>query len=272
MVVAAGRAAEPPPHVEHDGVARGGAGPEVELGRRRTGGQAARCQSRGRELQRRGGHACPSCPPGSTAPPGSSRYHEGNERAGRERPRRHHRDVPAHDPRARGGGGRPAARPDRRAAGAERPDREPDRRPDGARRPARRGGRPAPRAHRRRPRPRRRRHAQAPPRRAAAGQRHRDGWESARRGLPLGARDERRGGAKLVELLDKPTVSPYGNPIPGLDELERSPDSPRRRGRGRGDPPAAWRPGCSGSTSSPAAAAARSRCGASPSTCRWTPS
>jgi len=27
---------------------------------------------------------------------------------------------------------------------------------------------------------------------------------------------------KLVALLDKPTVSPYGNPIPGLDELERS--------------------------------------------------
>jgi len=27
---------------------------------------------------------------------------------------------------------------------------------------------------------------------------------------------------KLVALLDNPTVSPYGNPIPGLDELERS--------------------------------------------------
>src|SRR5918996_1385505 len=26
---------------------------------------------------------------------------------------------------------------------------------------------------------------------------------------------------KLVALLDNPTVSPYGNPIPGLDELER---------------------------------------------------
>ncbi|ANY05226.1 metal-dependent transcriptional regulator [Pseudonocardia sp. HH130630-07] len=31
---------------------------------------------------------------------------------------------------------------------------------------------------------------------------------------------------KLVRLLDKPTVSPYGNPIPGLDELERSDDGP----------------------------------------------
>jgi DtxR family Mn-dependent transcriptional regulator len=27
---------------------------------------------------------------------------------------------------------------------------------------------------------------------------------------------------KLVALLDNPTVSPYGNPIPGLDELERT--------------------------------------------------
>src|SRR6478736_9042312 len=27
---------------------------------------------------------------------------------------------------------------------------------------------------------------------------------------------------KLVALLDNPTVSPYGNPIPGLEELERS--------------------------------------------------
>jgi len=29
---------------------------------------------------------------------------------------------------------------------------------------------------------------------------------------------------KLVELLDNPTVSPYGNPIPGLNELRRSAD------------------------------------------------
>jgi DtxR family Mn-dependent transcriptional regulator len=31
---------------------------------------------------------------------------------------------------------------------------------------------------------------------------------------------------KLVALLDKPTVSPYGNPIPGLDELERTTSGP----------------------------------------------
>ena len=31
---------------------------------------------------------------------------------------------------------------------------------------------------------------------------------------------------KLVRLLHKPTVSPYGNPIPGLDELERSTEGP----------------------------------------------
>ena len=31
---------------------------------------------------------------------------------------------------------------------------------------------------------------------------------------------------KLVALLDNPTVSPYGNPIPGLDDLERGTDGP----------------------------------------------
>jgi DtxR family Mn-dependent transcriptional regulator len=30
---------------------------------------------------------------------------------------------------------------------------------------------------------------------------------------------------KLVQLLDNPTISPYGNPIPGLDELSRQPDT-----------------------------------------------
>jgi len=30
---------------------------------------------------------------------------------------------------------------------------------------------------------------------------------------------------KLVQLLDNPTISPYGNPIPGLDELARLPDT-----------------------------------------------
>lgn len=29
---------------------------------------------------------------------------------------------------------------------------------------------------------------------------------------------------KLVQLLDNPTTSPYGNPIPGLDELARLPE------------------------------------------------
>lgn len=32
---------------------------------------------------------------------------------------------------------------------------------------------------------------------------------------------------KLVQLLDNPTISPYGNPIPGLDELARLPDTAR---------------------------------------------
>jgi DtxR family Mn-dependent transcriptional regulator len=31
---------------------------------------------------------------------------------------------------------------------------------------------------------------------------------------------------KLVQLLDNPTISPYGNPIPGLDELVEHPEAP----------------------------------------------
>ena len=73
---------------------------------------------------------------------------------------------------------------------------------------------------------------------------------------------------KLVALLDNPTISPYGNPIPGLDEL-RSQAADAERGSHPCRPRS--RPGCSGSTSSPAAVAARWRCGGSPSTCRWTP-
>ena len=64
------------------------------------------------------------------------------------------------------------------------------------------------------------RHAQAPAGRAPARRRHRARLGvRARRGLPLGARDERAGRAPLLELLGHPTESPYGNPIPGLDEL-----------------------------------------------------
>ncbi len=40
---------------------------------------------------------------------------------------------------------------------------------------------------------------------------------------------------RLVELLDHPDRSPYGNPIPGLSELGEHPRGrgvPRRRGRG----------------------------------------
>ena len=74
---------------------------------------------------------------------------------------------------------------------------------------------------------------------------------------------------KLVQLLDNPTISPYGNPIPGLDELRAA---ARRRRPSASPSRPRWRSGCSGSTSSPGAAAAGSRCAASPSTCRWTPS
>ena len=41
---------------------------------------------------------------------------------------------------------------------------------------------------------------------------------------------------RLLEMLDHPTVSPYGNPIPGLDEL--TPGAVSRAARRRGDGPA----------------------------------
>ena len=64
---------------------------------------------------------------------------------------------------------------------------------------------------------------------------------------------------KLVALLGNPTASPYGNPIPGLDELGvRRSCSPGRH------------PTWSGSTKWPDAAAARWRCDGSPSTCSST--
>ena len=81
---------------------------------------------------------------------------------------------------------------------------------------------------------------------------------------------------KLVALLDNPTVSPYGNPIPGLDELERA-----ANGTGGTTPSTArsWgspchrrsRRACSAWTSWLAAAEAAWRCGVSPSTYRSTP-
>ena len=86
---------------------------------------------------------------------------------------------------------------------------------------AHRRGRPPPRAHRGGPPARHPGDAQAPARRAAAHRRHRAALGAgARRGLPLGARHVRGGRAHgCIELLDQPTESPYGNPIPGLAEL-----------------------------------------------------
>ena len=89
-------------------------------------------------------------------------------------------------------------------------------------------------------RQRRRGHAQAPPRRAAAGQRHRHALRGGPRGgLPVGARDERRGGEEVYELLNRPTRSPYGNPIPGLEELG-SPPTSRATTRRRRAASATW--------------------------------
>ncbi|MHA6793692.1 metal-dependent transcriptional regulator [Pseudonocardia bannensis] len=42
---------------------------------------------------------------------------------------------------------------------------------------------------------------------------------------------------KLVELLDNPTISPYGNPIPGLNELRTSPSAAGATGTAVSAPP-----------------------------------
>ncbi|WP_214369220.1 metal-dependent transcriptional regulator [Pseudonocardia sp. H11422] len=42
---------------------------------------------------------------------------------------------------------------------------------------------------------------------------------------------------KLVELLDNPTISPYGNPIPGLNELRTSPSAGSATGTAVSAPP-----------------------------------
>ncbi len=73
---------------------------------------------------------------------------------------------------------------------------------------------------------------------------------------------------KLVALLDNPTISPYGNPIPGLDELDRA--AGERRAQRLCAALAGGRV-CSAWTSSRAAAAGAWRCAASRSTCRPTP-
>ena len=69
---------------------------------------------------------------------------------------------------------------------------------------------------------------------------------------------------KVFALLGEPSVSPYGNPIPGLEELRGGlTELPTRT-------PTPDEAGLSGSTSSPARAAARWSSAASPSTCSST--
>ena len=50
---------------------------------------------------------------------------------------------------------------------------------------------------------------------------------------------------RVYELLDRPTRSPYGNPIPGLDELgqRRQPDAERSEARAQPGVPRPHRPG-----------------------------
>ena len=74
---------------------------------------------------------------------------------------------------------------------------------------------------------------------------------------------------KLVQLLDNPTISPYGNPIPGLDELRRPPEEDHP---GMFAPPTLEVGPAAARRVRPRAAAAGSRCAGSPSTSRSTPS
>ena len=123
-------------------------------------------------------------------------------------------------------------------------------RPHGARRPRRRLRRPPPRAHRRRPQQGRARDAQAPSRRASARRRHRPRLGvRARRGLPLGARDERAGRAPLARAARPPDRVAVRQPDPRPRRARRQPAGAafiegvinlveRRRRRGRARAPA----------------------------------
>ena len=153
-----------------------------------------------------------------------------------------------------------AARPDRRAPRPQRPDRLADRGPDGARRAAHRHRRPPPRAHRRRPGQGHPGDAQAPAGRAAADRRHRPGvGVRPRRGLPLGARDERAGRAQAPRAARPPHRVAVRQPDPG-------PGRARRHGAGED-----FRAGCASSPTSPTRRAARSWCAGSASPPRATP-
>ncbi len=133
-----------------------------------------------------------------------------------DRSDRHHRDVPPHHPRARGGQHRPPARAHLGASRALGSHRVADRRPHGARRPRRGVRRPSPGAHRRRAPQGRARDAQAPPGRAPAQRRHRARvGVRARGGVPLGARDERAGGAQAAHDARAPDRIAVRKPHPG---------------------------------------------------------
>ena len=156
------------------------------------------------------------------------------------------------DLRARGGGHRPPARPDRRAAAPERAHGQPDRGPDGARRAAHRRGRPPPAAHRRGPQPRDAGDAQAPARRAAAHRRDRARLGAGPRGgVPLGARDERDRRAPAARAARPPDRVAVRQPDPGSRRARRgwatasssaTASSRWQLGRGRRLPPGAGAP------------------------------
>ena len=127
---------------------------------------------------------------------------------------------------------RPAARAHRGAAPPERSHRQPDGRADGARRPARRRGRPAPAAVRRG-----RQLATAVMRKHrlaecllvdVIGLDYADVHEEACRWEHVMSEAVER---KLLTLLGNPSVSPFGNPIPGWTPCAVSSRSAARRRR-----------------------------------------
>ncbi len=142
--------------------------------------------------------------------------------------------YPPHHPRTRGGEHRAAARAHLRTSRPLRSDRVADRRPHGARRSRHRLRGPHSRAHRRG-----RNKAVNVMRKHRLAERllsdvigldwafvHEEAcrWEHV-----MSEQVERR----LVELLGHPTESPYGNPIPGLDQLGDVPARTFERGRHR---------------------------------------
>ena len=152
------------------------------------------------------------------------------------------------------------------------PTVSPDRRPHGARRADHRRRRPPAAVHRARPGPGHPGHAQAPARRAPARRRHRAGvGVRPRRGLPLGARDERaRSSARSSSCSPTTTIPRTATRSRASTSSARSP----ARTSGRASRPCSSWPAtshgwsaCAGSARPSRSTTRLSRCSPSPGCC-----